>query len=182
MARRLATTCRLAAAGLALGVALAGCDTIYGVRREAVLPDWPDADCVALVLGSTPEIARVQRHEPSPPGTVLTSAGFVKPAGAVTSFFYMGPEPILVWSNLTVGPAGAYGRPIFSQSMGSFGGPPPQAVVDAVRPVMQAVEQRVGAACGRPELPAAVVETCSKGLVCGPIARPAPPASGASAP
>jgi hypothetical protein len=64
--------------------------------------------------------------------------------------------------------------------MGTMGGLPRQSAVDAVRFAMVRIEQRVSTECGRPEVAAAIVEHCSKGLSCPPLPVASPAASPAS--
>ena len=167
MGRRVHARLALLASSIALGAVLSGCDTLYGVRPEARLPVLPDGDCVAAILATTPGIEHVDRSTRAP-GEVLTARGWVLPDGPINSFSYFGKTDAQVWANLYVGP-GAYALPSFSQSMNSFGGPPPQPNIDAARTLMAHIEQRVGTECGRPEAAVAIVEHCSKGLSCPPL-------------
>lgn len=154
------------AAGAALCAALAGCDTLYGVTRTAPLAAIPEGDCVAGILASLPGIGNVKRAS-GWPHEHLTMKGWVTPPGVTEHFFYWSTDR-WAFANLYMGP-GRFDVPTFEQSMESLGGPPQQRSVDTVRPLMAIIERRVGAECGRPELPAAIVETCSKGLACGPL-------------
>ena len=158
---------RVALVGIAaLCVALAGCDTLDGVRRSAPLPAVPGGDCVAGVLASLHGIGSVKRTSGTP-HEYLTMKGWVTPPGVTEHFFYISTDGGS-FANLYLGP-GKGDVPTFEQSMLTMGGLPSQSSIDEVRSLMRRVESRVGVDCGRPELPSAVVEHCAKGLACGPL-------------
>ena len=158
------SACRLAAAGLALGVVLAGCDRVYGFRREARITSVPDPECIAHVLATTPEIETVTRSHYSG-GTAITSSGLKTPAHTSDQFSFYGRAGSHVNGDLSLSADWAGAR-TFSQYQLSFGGPMPPEYVEATRSVMLRIEQRVAAECNVPELPAAIRDDC-KGVGCG---------------
>ena len=164
MDRRLATACRLTAAGMALGAVLAGCDRIYGFHREARIMSAPDPECVAHVLATMAEIETVERSHYSG-GTAITLSGLKTPANTSDGFAFYGRPGSHVAGGLSLHVDWA-GVRTFSQYQQSFGGPMPPEYVEATRAVMQRVEQRVAAECDVPELPAAIRDDC-KGVGCG---------------
>ena len=159
---RLLSLAAWAAAGLVLG----GCDTLNGVWRTAHLDEMPPADCVAGVLATQPGIGNIERRT-GVPHEYLTMQGWVTPLGLEENFVYRATDGAML-AFLIMGP-GTDSRTYFEQYMGAMGRLPSQRSVDAARPVMASIERRVGAECGHPELPTAIVERCTKGLACGPI-------------
>jgi hypothetical protein len=76
------------ALSLTIVFALAGCDTLYGVRRSARLDSLPPLDCVRRVIRETPGVASVtESHDVS--GRELTLTG-LHPAGDVYYFRFQG--------------------------------------------------------------------------------------------
>jgi hypothetical protein len=157
----------------ALGV-LWGCDSMYGVSRRATIPSPPPLACVETVIRRAPGVEDVQysRTEGNRP---LTWTG-VEPATDVHTFAYRDGQ-VRGFLQVTV----EYdGKTTFSQNLTDINRKPPQEQIDASRPVMRWIEERLEAECGMSGLPLAVEEHCS-GVDCPPLAT-GPDGAAAAAP
>jgi len=130
-------------------VALAGCDTLYGVSRGAPLTSVPDAACVENVIRSTPGIQHV-RSERRPDSRSIT-------------FAYDGSEP-RVWGFLVIG-SDDPGGPRFEQYQYVMNRPADPVAVANTRSVMRQIEFGLASRCGMPYLPGAIRERC-EGVAC----------------
>jgi hypothetical protein len=146
-----------------LTVALLGCDTVHGVQRVATLEAFPSIDCVRTVLDSTPGITKIDYGE-TDGGAAITLSG-LKPEGPTHTFSYAGSESSHIKGHLQIR-QDHRGIVSFDQTLLWLNGTPPQEDIDATRPVMRSIEQRLARDCGIHELPSRIMESCS-GVRCG---------------
>ena len=144
---------------LAFGVS--GCDFLYGVMRDAPIDTELSLDCVRQVVETTPGIEKVSyeaRHD---------GKGLFHPEPWAYNYFYSGTPESHIVGNLQI--KKEYdARLSYHDTLLAINQKPPQAGIDATRPVMKAMEARLAAQCGITELPARVKETC-QGVICAPM-------------
>jgi hypothetical protein len=144
-----------------LALILSGCDFVYGVSREAPLETEISVDCVKRAIESTPAIEKVD-YEAS-----HTGKGLFHPTPWVYTYEFRGSPQ----SNIS-GVLQVYkeydGKLFYRDYLESLNFKPPQAWIDATRPVMRGIEERLAMQCGADALPARVKETCN-GVTCGPL-------------
>ena len=143
---------------LLLSAALAGCDTLYGVRRQAQITSLPSIDCVKGVLTATPGILAVEEVTYSG-GAAITLSGLKEPATISHSFIYRGSQASHIGGMLQL-TQDHRGYMSFVHSRQNLNSRPAQAEIDATRPVMRVIEQRVAIECGVPNLPTQIREIC----------------------
>jgi hypothetical protein len=144
-----------------LAVCLSGCDFIYGVERNANLDAEPAQECVSRVIKSSPgvtEVAYRASHE---------GKGVFHPTPWIYTYMYRGtPEDHIV------GALQIYkeydGQLTYHDTLLGLNTRPPQAEIDATRPVMRKIEIDLANQCGISGLPANVKETCI-GVICTPM-------------
>ncbi|MBI3606698.1 MAG: hypothetical protein HY207_01880 [Nitrospirae bacterium] len=152
---------RILIAGLCC--ALTGCDIGYGTMRRASLQAVPPLECVRHVVESTPGIARLD-YSQDEGGTALTLGGLKSPAYVAYTYFYRGVEGSHIFGILQIH-KDHKGAMSLSQNLMYLNVKPPQADIDASRPVMALIEQRLEAECGIVELVKNIKETCH-GVTC----------------
>ena len=143
---------------LAMTWPLAGCDIGYGIVREARLESAPPLECVNRVIEGAPGVTSVQNL-----GTTQGSSY------SVSSIGYSGTKESHIFGTLQVYIYDSYA--LFNQSHVRLNIVPPQAEIDATRPVMQYIEDATATECGLPSLPSRVEEECF-GVACPPLAGP----------
>ena len=144
-----------------LAMVVSGCDTIYGVTREAGLEADIQLDCVRRVVASTPGITNLD-YDASHDGK-----GLFHPTPWVYNFSFAGtPE-----SNI-IGILQIYkeydGKLSYHDALVMINRKPLQRWIDATRPVMREIEDQLASRCGATGLPDDVKETC-QGVVCRPL-------------
>lgn len=125
---------------------LTGCDTMSGVIRDAKLDSFPPLDCIEKTISSTPGVASVKTWVRNDPYTVHY-------------FSYHGAERSHIIGTVYISQNEA-GVITFSQSLTELNGHPPQEDIDATRPVMKVIEERLEAVCGVAQLQAHLREQC----------------------
>ena len=136
-------------------------DTVYGVSRTTPLAGSPDLACVARAIELTDGVASVSyhaRHE---------GKGLFHPTPWIHDYVYSGGEGSGIWGSLQL--IKTYdGHFTYKNAFLALHAPPPQRSIDAVRPVMRALEKNIAARCAIIELNAGVAETCT-GVSCNPL-------------
>jgi hypothetical protein len=140
---------------LLLLLLLTGCDPVYGISRSACVPLMPPPDSVASAIRDTPGVDQVE-YRFSEEGEPLTLTG-IKAPDQVHTFSYRGGSNVRGSLQFTVDYRGTVE---YSQSLMMMGRHPPQEWIDATRPVMLKIEQRLERDCGLKGLSDAVVERC----------------------
>jgi hypothetical protein len=141
---------------------ISSCDFIYGVNRRAPIPAAPDFTCVERVIRAAPGVENV-RYSQTQGSRPLTWTGLKPPTG-VHTFFYRDAQ-VLGVLQITV----EYdGKTNFAQTLVDINRKPPQALIDASRPVMQWIEQRLESDCSMTGLTNAIKEDCP-GVECPPL-------------
>jgi hypothetical protein len=122
---------------ICLMLVLSGCDFVYGVSRNATLNSLPSLACVEKVVRETPGVATVEtRVEPG--GRPLTLTGIHDPDQNYY-FIYHGSEGSYIWGALLL--SRRYdGTAELLQDNERLNDKPPQAEIDASRPVMRKIE------------------------------------------
>lgn len=144
---------------LGIALVLSGCDSVYGVSRDAPLDKEISADCVKQAIESTPGIEKVD-YESS-----LTGKGLFHPTPWVYTYEFRGTPQSNITGALQLDKE--YDGTVSYQSyLEGLNFKPPQAWIDATRPVMREIEKRLAVQCGADALPARVKETCN-GVICG---------------
>lgn len=143
---------------------LTGCDVLYGVRRTAVLDQVPSLECVSSVVSTTSGVATVEKKSEQS-GVAVTLSGQKDPAYIVDNFFFRGIEGSNIVGVLQI-LQDHRGTITFTHSLFGINRKPPQKEVDATRPIMKRIEDRLVSECGIVQLPAHIQETCS-GVDCG---------------
>jgi len=134
---------------------LSGCDPGYGIYRSARVPFMPAPALVGTLVKETPGIDYVH-YTRSEGGRPLTLTG-VKSPDQVYTFSYRGSSNIEGQLQFVVN---YKGRVEYSQSFMSLGVPPTQQSIEATRPVMLRIEERLEQHCGLTNLLASVHESC----------------------
>jgi len=139
---------------------------MYGVTRSAAIAEMPPLECIRTALQSLPSVASVDyKHVEG--GAVVTLSGLKRPAFTSDSFRYLGTDGSHVVGVLAIGMN--YGQVLkLSDSLTQINVRPPQADIDATRPVMAEVEERVELSCGVVGLRTKILESC-RGVSCKPI-------------
>ena len=152
---------RLGFGVIGIALILSGCDFVYGVDRAAPLDKEISTDCVKRVMESTPGIEKVD-YEAS-----HTGKGLFHPTPWVYTYQFRGSPHSNVMGVLQV--AKEYdGTFSYRNYLESLNSKPPQAWIDATRPVMHEIEKRLAMQCEADTLPAHIKETCT-GVICGPM-------------
>jgi hypothetical protein len=141
---------RLPAAAISLAaLVLDGCDTIYGVRREAKVHEVPDLQLVKARIESYPEVKEVEssRMDGSRP---LTWHGVEK---ADEDFYISYTDHDLIHGTLMFS-RDYEGNVAYSQSLTRINQPLPQPWIDATWIVMMKVERDLIELFGLAEIPA----------------------------
>jgi hypothetical protein len=146
---------------LALSSCLASCDIFYGVMRTAELDEQLSLDCVRHVVETTSGINRVQFSESH------EGKGLFHPTPWNYVYFFAGAPDSHVIGVLQIY-KDYQGHFSYDDHLMDINRKPPQADIDATRPVMRAIEQNLAVQCGVAELPARVKEVC-QGVACGPL-------------
>lgn len=149
---------------LTSGLALTGCDIMYGVRRDLVLKELPDLTCVERVVRAAPGVQDV-RSWTSEGGRPLTLSGTQQP-DRIFNLVYSGRQP-KIWGALQL-IRDYKGKVQFSQTHILLNHPPDPIVIANTRPVMREIEFTLSRECGIPELPAGITEFC-RGVDCPPM-------------
>jgi hypothetical protein len=148
-------------------VATSGCDFIYGVNRRAPIPAAPNFTCVERVIRRAPGVEDV-RYSQTEGSRPLTWTG-LKPPTVVHTFIYRDAQ-VFGALQITV----EYdGETEFAQTLVDINPKPPQPVIDASRPVMHWIEQRLESECGMTGLTDAIKEDCP-GVECPPLRKREP--------
>ena len=151
-----------------LALETSSCDFIYGVNRRTAIPAAPDFTCVERVIREAPGVDDV-RYAQTEGGRRLTWTGLQRPI-QVHTFVYRDGQ-ILGALQVTI----EYdGETEFSQTLLDINRKPPQAMVDATRPVMLWIEQRLESECGMSGLTARIKERCP-GVECPVVDAPHKP-------
>ncbi len=146
------------------GLALTGCDIMYGVRRDVVLKELPDLTCVERVVRAAPGVQDV-RLWTNEGGHPLTLSGTQQP-DRIFNLVYSGKQP-KIWGALQL-IRDYKGKVQFSQTHILLNHPPDPVVIANTRPVMREIEFTLSRECGIPELPAGITEFCH-GVDCPPM-------------
>lgn len=139
---------------------LTGCDIGYGITRSAALRAVPPLECVHRVVESTPGIVSVN-YSHNEDGTTLT---LKSPAHIADTFFYSGREGSYISGILQIH-QDHRGTVSLSQNLTYLNARPPQSDIDASRPVMAQIEQRLESECGITGLVKNITERCA-GVEC----------------
>jgi hypothetical protein len=133
----------------------AGCDMVYGVTRSAQVSHVPHPNQVKKTIASVPGVEKVTHafYEGERP---ITSHGIQVP-NKVYEFTYSGGTNVHGELEFVMDYSG---KVYFSQSLLMMNQIPPQAWVDATRPVMKQIEIRLEQECGLTGLSTSVVERC----------------------
>jgi hypothetical protein len=126
---------------------LAGCDTIYGVRRAAAVHAVPDLGLVKAKIESYPEITEVKESERDG-GRLLTLTG-IKPADRTFYLSFSGDDRV---RGTLMFVRNYKGEVLYDQSLIELNSPPPQRWVDATWPVMKRIERDLEEQFGLPEI------------------------------
>jgi len=145
---------------------LSGCDTLYGVSRSSKIDSLPSLDCISTVISTTRGIASVKKSVYAG-GTAVTLSGLKNPASTSYNFLYHGAEGSHIVGVLQV-LQDHTGYIAFSQSLQGINSRPAQEDIDATRPIMKQIEERIGAECAVTHLPTSIREHC-RGVQCSPI-------------
>jgi hypothetical protein len=140
---------------LVLVVFSTSCDPVFGVSRWARVQMMPDPALVETAIRSAPGVQKVE-YWVAEGGRPLTVSG-IKPPDQVYNFMYDGEPNVHGHLQFTVDYAG---RVDFSQYLVEMGQRPPQAWIDATRPVMIQIETLLEKQCGLTGLQTSVVERC----------------------
>jgi hypothetical protein len=140
---------------LVLVVFTTSCDPSFGVSRWARVQMMPDPTLVETVIRNAPGVQKVEYHT-AEGGRPLTISG-IKPPDQVYTFMYDGEPNVHGQLQFTIDYAG---RVDFSQYLVKMGRRPPQAWIDATRPVMIQIETLLEKQCGLTGLQTSVVERC----------------------
>ena len=144
-----------------IALVLSGCDIFYGVTRNATLGTDIQIDCVHHVIETTPGVEKLDY------AALHTGKGLFHPTPWTYNFSFAGNPK----SNI-VGSVQIYkeydGGLSYHDSLIMINQKPPQAWIDATRPVMLEIEKQLAIQCGATDLPTNVKETC-QGVVCGPL-------------
>lgn len=120
---------------LLLAASLAGCDTLYGLRRYATVSELPPPSALRGKIEQLPEVQRVEyRHTQG--GRPVTLRCAVAPED-IHSFSYAGTSNVRGTLQFIVDNTG---KVRYQQTLLGMGRPPPQAWVDATQPVMLKIE------------------------------------------
>ena len=119
---------------LACCVALSGCDPLFGVAHVAELVQPPPTDCVRQVLASTPGLEFPDQRDPP-----NVFSYWVVPENG---------ERFLGVLQLQKQESGSYR---YRNGNLQIGLPPPQAEINAVRPVLRAIDSGLSERCGLTE-------------------------------
>lgn len=144
-----------ACASLLLCAALCACDPIFGMSRSALLSTEPDFTCVQRVLEQTPGIAQVKVYPRytrdllfESQDSISQSLGFDGTPGSNIGG--------IVAINRYRGQWSYAGHDTWIRQ------PPPQAHIDATRPVLKLLEVRLAEQCGLTELKTGIKESCTR--------------------
>lgn len=132
-----------------------GCDPGYGIYRSAPVAFMPPPALVGAVVKETPGVDKFD-YTASEGGRPLTVAG-IKAPDQVHTFSYHGSSNVNGSLQFMVD---YKGRVEYSQSLMMLGMRPPQEWIDATRPVMLQIEDRLEHRCGLTNLSESVHETC----------------------
>jgi hypothetical protein len=130
---------------------LAGCDTISGVNRRALVSKIPSVACVDHMLKKVDGICAI-RHEVKEGGRPLTLTG-IKPPNALHYFFYKvhGLNGYFYFDQ------NFEGKIEFNQGYTYINAIPPQEEMDLILPVMKQIELLLESECN---LELNIVEHC----------------------
>jgi hypothetical protein len=154
-------------AALAVSVGVSGCDVLSGVDREAVLDSPPPQDCIRQVIQSTPGVDAV-RFIDGPSDRNELSIDGIHPVPTTWTFAFNGNSrgPVLGIVQFVL----QYDGPVrFANTDWRINSTPPQAEIDATRPVMRGIELKLEADCGVTGLESRVKESCTGGVLCPPL-------------
>ena len=143
------------ALSLVLLALLMSCDPGYGIYRYARVSFMPAPARVGTIVRETPGVDDVQYHS-SEGGRPLTFTG-IKSPDQVHTFSYHGGSNVQGTLQFVVN---YKGRVEYSQSLMCLGRRPPKESIDASRPVMLQIEQRLEESCGLTNLSTSVEEIC----------------------
>ena len=141
-------------------VMLSGCDPVTGLSRVSPLDSEPSQSCVEVVIRAMPGVKRV-RHELGRGDSSLWH-----PAPLVHRYFYDGMGTSRVQGVLEI--SRAYDGTLSYRNSQHTIGPPPRDYIDATRPIMRAMEEKLATDCGLTGLPAQVKERCIE-VACPPL-------------
>jgi|GEM_PF-2337813 len=134
----------------AVALVATGCDTLYGVHREATVARLPDMQALKAKLESYPEIQEVKFREEHPDAKVITLTGLKPSHEAVYYFIYSGGEHVLGVLQFNTKDKKTVR---YYQNCAQLGEPPPQAMIDATWPVMKNIEKDLIENFGLSEIP-----------------------------
>jgi hypothetical protein len=125
-------------------IALAGCDTIYGVSSGAHLSAPTDEACISTALAAVPGITVVDRTQRSNESHRLwPKPGRIQTQSHVWIYDFGGPKPGIVQTHFDDRGEGHY-----SNSLRRMGVRIPPADMSAFEPVMNRVDAALQARCG----------------------------------
>ena len=154
-------------APLLVALTLSGCEVFYSVTRSAPISEWPDEQCVRHAVEQTPGVVGVRGgHRPSEyvnPNAICPSDRF-----AFSYTFYGAPDSnvlghVSAWGDCNKPETFSVGRTQINRTL-------PQEFVDATRPLILRIAQRLERDCGFTGLVAS--ERCTN-VVCPPLATEA---------
>lgn len=144
-----------------LALTASGCDSLYGVRRDANIEADVQPDCVRHVVETTAGVTTLKytaSHE---------GKGLFHPTPWVYNFNFAGSPDSNILGNLQI--IKEYdGKLSYHDSLMMINQKPLQRWIDATRPVMRSIEERLALQCGVTGMPDSVKETCT-GVVCKPL-------------
>jgi hypothetical protein len=134
---------------------VSGCDPIYGVERSAYIAKLPSEQCVIKSINLA-EGAKFILHRKSEGEKPLTLSG-VQEANKNYEYRYT--------YQATTGSIHFIqdykGDVLVTQSLLSMGGPPPQFMIDQIRPGMAMIEKSLEKNCSLPGFASSIKENCS---------------------
>ena len=133
-----------------------GCDMVYGVSRRAQVSHVPDPNKVKMAIASVPGVEKVT-HAFFEGGRPITHYRIEAP-DKVYEFTYSGGTNVHGDLHFVMDYAS---KVHFSHTLLMMNQRPPQAWVDATRPVMKQIEIRLEQECGLTGLSTSVVERCN---------------------
>jgi hypothetical protein len=134
-----------------------------GVIREARLLTPLAPECVQRVIAGTPGITTLDHHHDEF-GQVTTVSGRTGPQDVIDNYSYRGDESSHVVGVFKLS-RHFDGRVEISDALTSLTGSPPQADIDASRPVMVSLESAIESRCGARNLSKRIKERC-EGVMC----------------
>ena len=143
-----------------VALVLGGCDSYYGVSRQARLEHFVDHRCLKAALEQVNGITDI-KYQFAEGGRPWTGSGLQAPDQLHYYFFKVNELNGNVYFLVNYEQ-----KTEFHQSYGALNMMPPQEHIDIIRPIMTKIEKEIEISCGIKGFVAKITEHCAK-VQCG---------------